>query len=488
VNQGAKVFLATLRFCSLFLSLPCLSFSAQRGIMLSRQRLFLMSALLVFVLMVGVTLKPAWAITTPPTISPSTGVYPNTSSVGSPVTITAGMGATIYYTTNGTTPTTSSTVYTAPFNITASTQVNAIAVISGVPSTVTTAYIDIDPNAAAIYRTNLIMWYTGDFGVSAPGGHVTQWADLSGNSNNATQVSPSKEPSLISGAINGYAAVGFNGTSSYLSLPSATFTNSGATFFIVAKPTTLTANAQILDLGGATVPDNLMEISENSSDAAQFSIYNSAGTSFTSVAAGTALSNTQFALIDVVEGDINSTTATLFINGSQAAQNASMNSVPAATLTSNFIAQYAGGGNYFPGQIAEMLVYNAPLTQSQRVAVEAYLMQRYQILEQVPTAPVISVAGGSLNGPTQVAIGAQPVSTIYYTLDGSTPTTSSPQYSGPINVYYSLTLKAIAVSNGLGSSVSSQTYTLNTTQWPAPASGGPSLQVDLTLPNTAVGQ
>ena len=63
-----------------------------------------------------------------PTFSPSSGTF--TGSVE--VTIScATAGATIHYTTNGTAPTTSSPVYSAPFTLLATTTVRALAVKSG---------------------------------------------------------------------------------------------------------------------------------------------------------------------------------------------------------------------------------------------------------------------------------------------------------------------------------------------------------------------
>jgi len=63
-----------------------------------------------------------------PAFSPVGGSYPSTQTV----TITSGTpGAAIYYTTNGTTPTVYSTLYTGAISVSASETVNAIAVLSG---------------------------------------------------------------------------------------------------------------------------------------------------------------------------------------------------------------------------------------------------------------------------------------------------------------------------------------------------------------------
>jgi glucosylceramidase len=72
---------------------------------------------------------PAAAAT--PAFFPMPGSYSQTTA-GQTVTLTDGTsGATIYYTTDGSTPTTSSTIYTNPITITATTTIKAIATASG---------------------------------------------------------------------------------------------------------------------------------------------------------------------------------------------------------------------------------------------------------------------------------------------------------------------------------------------------------------------
>ena len=63
---------------------------------------------------------------------------------------------------------------------------------------------------------------------------------------------------------------------------------------------------------------------------------------------------------------------------------------------------------------------------------------------------------------TQVSMSAEAGATIHYTLDGSTPTAESAVYSAPITLSDTTTVKAIAVKDGVSSSVTSRVYTKGT--------------------------
>jgi sugar lactone lactonase YvrE len=80
----------------------------------------------------------------------------------------------------------------------------------------------------------------------------------------------------------------------------------------------------------------------------------------------------------------------------------------------------------------------------------------------VAATPSFSPAGGTYSSEQSVMISdSTSGAAIYYTMDGSTPTSGSAQYTGPISVSQTTTLKAIAIATGYSnSSVATATYTI----------------------------
>ena len=78
--------------------------------------------------------------------------------------------------------------------------------------------------------------------------------------------------------------------------------------------------------------------------------------------------------------------------------------------------------------------------------------------------PIISPSGGDVASGTQVTITcATSGATIYYTTDGSDPDATDTEYTGPITINTGMTIKAIAIKDGLtDSAVASETYTIST--------------------------
>jgi hypothetical protein len=86
----------------------------------------------------------------------------------------------------------------------------------------------------------------------------------------------------------------------------------------------------------------------------------------------------------------------------------------------------------------------------------------YTIMQTTVSTPTFSPSAGTYTSAQPVTISdATSGATIYYTTNGSTPTTSSTAYAGPIAVSTTETLEAIAVAKGdTNSAVASAAYTI----------------------------
>lgn len=110
----------------------------------------------------------------------------------------------------------------------------------------------------------------------------------------------------------------------------------------------------------------------------------------------------------------------------------------------------------FPNQIAFDPTGNLYVVASNRV-------RKVILVAQATSTPVISPSAGTYSAAQTVTISdSTPGASIFYTNDGSTPTTSSIQYAGPITVSTSETIRALAVALGYtNSDIASATYAIN---------------------------
>ncbi|MCL5267093.1 MAG: T9SS type A sorting domain-containing protein [Bacteroidetes bacterium] len=242
-----------------------------------------------------------------------------------------------------------------------------------------TVNVAVNQSALALPTQNLKLHLRSDEGVVSSGGTVSEWDDLSGNGNNATQSASANQPVYFGGAISNLPVIRFNGLTSKLTLPTSAalgIQSNPYELFIVAR-SSYTSQPEFLIAGGT---NEQFEYHLNGAAGARFipvtSTYLDEGTSGT-YCDGNA---------HVFEARASSTGGAVSVDG-----------VDGATSTANILSSNGGnlqlgvrsdGTYYFNGDIAEVILYNAVLSASSRDSVEHYLANRYGITSGDLSLPV----------------------------------------------------------------------------------------------------
>jgi hypothetical protein len=412
-----------------------------------------------------------------PTFTPGGGNYTSAQSVS--IATTTG-GASIRYTTDGSTPTsTTGTLYSGPVTISATTTLKAIAYETGfTDSSVTSATYTITAGGTTISPTdgfdNIPM-------SSAQTGSFTATIDA------VPSISPSNTTiGLCQGAQTAYTGlacvVRFNTSGDIDARNGGAYTaastipfSAGVSYhfrFVVNVPTH-TYSIFVTPAGGSEIT-----VGSNYAFRTEQAGVTSLDTWNIDVAA------TPGGTVTISNLNVTATAqvaAPTFSPG--AGTYTSAQSVTISTTTSGASIRYTTDGST-PTSTTGTL-YSGPVAVGSTKTLKAIAFESgftdstvssatYTINLPQAAAPTFSPAGGTYTSAQSVTISTTTSgATIRYTTDGSTPTsTTGTVYSGPVAISATTTLKAIASASGFtDSAVSSATYTINTSTTVSVADG-----------------
>jgi hypothetical protein len=229
---------------------------------------------------------------------------------------------------------------------------------------------------------SLYSWLRADSGVvyDSSSGQVSLWNDQSANGYNGAQSESTNQPTVVTNAVNGLPAIEFTPGSEgqFLQFPDGFDFGSGLSLFAVVNPTSMSANATILDFrnfSGSSSSDQFGLAELNSTAGALFYAY--AGSTGSSGSFPGALTANQFQLLEAVYDGVSS--VSVYNNGTLVGTQGGLQTLANVVRDSNFIGQAGSGTNFFTGQIAEILIYNTNLDDSDRENVESYLANKYSL-------------------------------------------------------------------------------------------------------------
>lgn len=225
--------------------------------------------------------------------------------------------------------------------------------------------------------SSLKLWFRSDNGVATTGSLVDSWANSAGITALNVSETTTQRPTIVTGAVNGFAEISFGGTNRLrtgLTLTTTNFVNDQASSFTVARADNTTQNSSVF----LTDPLGTNRFSNHVpwSNVVYYDIGDCCGNDARLSVSGL----TGLASYSIWTYDANPSSGKQLYRNGTLLQSRPNTSAYTSHGTNRFnIGANTTGSNGFQGDVTEIIIFNAKINTAQRILIDNYLSAKYNI-------------------------------------------------------------------------------------------------------------
>ena len=221
-----------------------------------------------------------------------------------------------------------------------------------------------------LYIIDPTLWFDASTISGNNGDPISSWTNSAGNGINATQGTGGSQPTLVTNGINGLNTVRFDGVDDTLSANYYVDATNGVTYYLVTRYNGLPGAGQYALSG--TQSNQYMYVGVEGSTGKTFAYFGNL-TGFTNVGPNISTGTPYLYNLTGTSG----ATASLYLNGQSLGTQADAGGAGAAG--DPFVIGGVRLGRYMNADVSEVMVFDQQLPTAERLMIEQYLDQRYNI-------------------------------------------------------------------------------------------------------------
>ncbi|ADR21347.1 hypothetical protein MATR_10240 [Marivirga tractuosa] len=223
-----------------------------------------------------------------------------------------------------------------------------------------------------------VLWLRSDIGISESGGKVSAWTDQSGNNLDASQSTPGLQADYTASNanLNGFPSINFGSSGGYLTIGDDDLlddTDGLTAFFVLRTPSSIGTEAILSKRVANNNEQSYVFFTTGGGFEARFDGDNGVDSENSTIS-----TSENVLLSSVFNGSVQSISN--FLNTADAGTQTGASNVLLNRVSDLFIGTFEPGDTrYFNGDVAEIILYRDALNGAERLIVENYLAEKYDL-------------------------------------------------------------------------------------------------------------